>query len=194
MTDRKKLFDAALEIFAEVGLKNASLQMISEKAGLEPAMARALFVDKETLLREVLDDISMPVISAISMAVERYDTPRDMICGSLRLFDTWLNDNPLYVRVLQRAFLDDPAALRTIFKKSMYSSEFYERIEGYIAEGKLSIEDPFDLVMLLDSAIMFGHIAKAGMASMIPGTDETEIITRRFNALCVLLENGLFVE
>ncbi len=41
MTDRKKLLNAALEIFAETGMQNASLQAISEKAGLDPAIARA---------------------------------------------------------------------------------------------------------------------------------------------------------
>ncbi|MBU0985305.1 MAG: TetR/AcrR family transcriptional regulator, partial [candidate division Zixibacteria bacterium] len=141
MTERQKIFEAALEVFAEIGVARSNLAMIAERAGLDPAAVRCLFVDQEALLRQVLEEMSTPLISAISMAVEQMEDPRDMIRESMRLFDNWLYDHPLYVRVLHRCMLDDPESLQVIYERSMYPSEYFEKLRAYAGDGQIRVAD-----------------------------------------------------
>ncbi len=193
MTNRQTILKATLDVFTEVGVAKASLSQIAEKAGCETASVRALFVDTNTLLRELLEDVSTPLLSAISMAVEKFDQPREMLKESLRLYDNWLTENPQYVRLIQRCLLDDPAALSIVLEKSMYPSEYYERFEAWIKDGRIKAKDTFSLVLILDSIMMMPHFIHAAGEQMTPG-DPGEVYRLRFETLWGVLENGLFVD
>ena len=54
----KAILIAARREFAEVGLSRASLESVAGRAGLEPGAVRALFIDKNTLLRDLLREYS----------------------------------------------------------------------------------------------------------------------------------------
>ena len=99
LEERKKIMKAALDEFAEVGLINSSLKSISDRAKLEPAVARALFVDKETLLGELLKEGTDPLVSAVALAVQEIEDPRELIRKSMGLLDQWLLDHPQYVKL-----------------------------------------------------------------------------------------------
>ncbi len=191
MTNRQTILKAALDVFTEVGVAEASLEQVAKKAGCETASVRALFVDTNNLLHQLLEEISTPLISAVSMAVEKFDQPKEMLKESLRLLDNWLIDNPQYVRLIQRCSLDDPVALNVVFQKSMYPSEYYERLEAWIKEGRIKAKDTFSLVLMLDSIILMPHFTHSALAQAVPG-DSGEIFRRRFDTMWDVLEHGLF--
>jgi hypothetical protein len=116
-----------------------------------------------------------------------------MLRESLRLFDNWLLDNPQYVRLIQRCLLDDPESLNIVYQKSMYPSEFYERLDAWIREGRIKASDTFSLVLMLDSIIMMPHFIQSALSQMVPGGQE-KILRRRFDTMWAALENGLFAD
>jgi AcrR family transcriptional regulator len=194
LEERKKIMKAALDEFAEVGLINSSLKSISDRAKLEPAVARALFVDKETLLGELLKEGTDPLVSAVALAVQEIEDPKELIRKSMGLLDQWLLDHPQYVRLYMRCSLDGAGALQTLYQHSLLPSEFYERLEQIISKGQFRCNDIFILSLLLDSVIVFLHMMRPGVDLMSPGQSIEQITEQRFEAVIDLLENGLFSE
>jgi AcrR family transcriptional regulator len=192
LEERKKIMKAALDEFAEVGLINSSLKSISDRAKLEPAVARALFVDKETLLGELLKEGTDPLVSAVALAVQEIEDPKELIRKSMGLLDQWLLDHPQYVRLYMRCSLDGAGALQTLYQHSLLPSEFYERLEQIISKGQFRCNDIFILSLLLDSVIVFLHMMRPGVDLMSPGQSIEQITEQRFEAVIDLLENGLF--
>ena len=192
LEERKKLLKAALDEFAEVGLKNSSLESISDRAKLEPAVARALFVDKETLLHELLKEETEPLVSAIALAVQELDDPRELIRKSMGLLDQWLLTHPEYIRLLMRCSLEGGDVLQSLYQHSLLPSEFYERLEQIIGKGQFRCNDIFMLTLLLDSLIVFLHVMRPIVELMSPGQSVEQITEQRFEAVIDLLENGLF--
>ncbi len=194
LEERKKLLKAALDEFAEVGLKNSSLESISDRAKLEPAVARALFVDKETLLHELLKEETEPLVSAVALAVQELDDPRELIRKSMGLLDQWLLTHPEYIRLLMRCSFEGAGVLQSIYRHSLLPSEFYERLEQIIGKGQFRCNDIFMLSLLLDSLIVFLHVMRPVVELMSPGQSVEQITEQRFEAVIDLLENGLFSE
>ena len=194
LEERKKLLRAALDEFAEVGLKNSSLESISDRAKLEPAVARSIFVDKETLLRELLKEETEPMVSAISLAVQEIENPRELIRKSMGLLDQWLLTHPEYIRLLMRCSLEGGGVLQSFYQHSLLPSEFYERLEQIIGKGQFRCNDIFMLTLLLDSLIVFLHVMRPIVELMSPGQSVEQITEQRFEAVIDLLENGLFSE
>ncbi len=194
LEERKKIMKAALDEFAEVGLINSSLKSISDRAKLEPAVARALFVDKKTLLGELLKEGTDPLVSAVALAVQEIEDPKELIRKSMGLLDQWLLDHPQYVRLYMRCSLDGAGALQTLYQHSLLPSEFYERLEQIIGKGQFRCNDIFILSLLLDSLIVFLHMMRPGVDLMSPGQTVEQITEKRFEAVIDLFENGLFSE
>lgn len=194
LEERKKIMQAALDEFAEVGVLNSSLKSISDRAKQDPAVARALFVDKETLLGELLKEGTDPLVSAISLAVQEIEDPKELIRKSMGLLDQWLLAHPQYVRLYMRCSLDGAGALQTLYQHSLLPSEFYERLEQIISKGQFRCNDIFILSLLLDSVIVFFHMMRSGVDLMIPGQSIEQITEHRFEAVIDLFENGLFSE
>jgi len=194
LEERKELLKAALDEFAEVGLINSSLESISDRAKLEPAVARALLVDNETLLGEMLKEETEPMVSAIALAVQEIEDPKELIQKSMKLLDQWLLTHPKYVRLYMRCSLDGASVLQSLYQHSLLPSEFYERLEQIIGKGQFRCNDIFILSLLLDSLIVFFHMMRPGVELMNPGQSVEQITEQRFEAVIDLLENGLFLE
>ena len=194
LEERKKILQAALDELSEVGLINSSLKSIADRAKLEPAVARALFVDKETLLGELLKEGTDPLVSAIALVVQKIEDPRELIRKSMGLLDQWLLTHPKYVRLYMRCSLDGANVLQVLYQHSLLPSEFYERLEQIINKGQFRCNDIFILSLLLDSLIVFLHMMRPGVDLMSPGQSIEQITEQRFEAVIDLLENGLFSE
>lgn len=189
---RRALLEAAMEEFSEVGLSGSSLDSIAGRVGLAPSVARALFVDKEQVFQAVLKEWTEPLVSAIGLAVEKIEDPKELIHKALRLLDRWLLDNRDYVRLLQRSALDEASTLNTLFQTSLYPSEFFERLHQHVARGEVRGEDPVIVFLLLDSLIFYSHMIKELLELMCPDETAEQLFERRFDAVMGLLEHGIF--
>lgn len=184
--------DAATLEFAEVGLKDASLDSIAGRAGMEPGVVRALFIDKENLLRELLKEATDPMVSGIAMAVQEVKDHREVIRKSLHMYDQWLLDHPELVTIMVRCVVNEPATLNRIYQSSLLPSEFFEHLQQLIDRGELRCNNPFVLHTLFDSLILFPHMLRSTMELMNPEMPVEEVIRTRFDTMIDLFENGLY--
>ncbi|NIT52128.1 MAG: TetR/AcrR family transcriptional regulator [candidate division Zixibacteria bacterium] len=190
--ERRIILDAAAREFAEVGLNEAGLESIASRAGLEPGVARALFVDKPTLLRELLKEATDPLVSGIALAVEELEDSREVVRKSLQLYDQWLLDHQDIVRIMIRCALEGPEWLQELYQKSLLPSEFYDHLQQLINQGRLRCKDLFILSLLFDSLIMFPHMMRSAVELMEPEQGAEAMMQARFNAMIDLFENGLY--
>ena len=159
---------------------------------MEPAVARALFIDKETLLRELLKEETEPMVSAITLAVQEIEDPRALIRKSMKLLDQWLLTHPEYIRLLMHCSLEGAGVLEFFYQHSLLPSDFYERLEQFISRGQFRCNDIFVLSLMLDSLIVFLHVMRPVVELMSPGQNVEQITQQRFEAVIDLFENGLF--
>ena len=190
--ERKMILEAAALEFAEVGLNESNLDSIAGKAGLEPGVAQALFIDKPTLLKEILKEATEPLVSGIALAVEKMDDPKDVIRKSLQLYDQWLLDHQDIIRIMVRCALDGPEWLGKLYQESLLPSEFYEQLQQIIDKGQVRCKDLFISSLLFDSLIMLPHMLRSAVEFMKPEQTVEEIIRIRFDAIIDLFENGLY--
>jgi len=190
--ERQTILRAAVEEFAEVGLKNASLRTVATRSGLEPRAVRALFVDKSALLREVLKEATDPLVSGIALAVSEMDDTRELIREALTLYDQWLLDHPEIVRVLTQCALEGPESLGELYQTSLFPSEFYEHLERVMDGGGLRCRNLFVLNLLIDSLIIFPHMIRPALGLMEPQGTAERAIAARLHAVIDLFENGLY--
>jgi AcrR family transcriptional regulator len=194
MPDRKQILSAALDDFVEKGVREVSLESVARRATVETGVVRALFIDIHTLLAALLEECSEPLINAISIAVDEIDDPRELIRKSFLLFEQWLFDNPKSVKLWLRCTLEEVDVLPDVYQKSLLPSDFYDRLNDFIMQGRLRCQDLLIFTVIFESLAMYPHIMRPAL-EQISGTEATEqFLDRRLQAVFDLFENGLFAK
>ena len=166
--DRKRIMKAALDEFVDVGIVDSSLESIADRAGLKLGVVRALFVDKEILLGQLMKEETEPFISAMGVAVQESKDPKELMRKSMQLLDQWHLAHPKATRLYLHCSLSREGAIQSIYQRSLHSSEFYERLELIIDRGQVRCKDVFILILLLDSLIGFLHFMRPAIELMCP--------------------------
>jgi len=188
---RKKILEAALDEFSEVGFINSSSESIAARAELEPAVVRALFVDKKNLLTELFREETEPMVNAIGLAVQEIEDPKKLIRKAMKHLDLWFLMHPKHVKMYMRCVLDGSDVFESVYRL-LIPSEFFDRLNQMIEKGQVRSEDLFILSLLLDSLILFFHMMMPGLPPISPDESMEEIAKLRFEAVMDLLENGLY--
>ncbi|GLH72482.1 hypothetical protein GETHLI_09840 [Geothrix limicola] len=110
--DPDQILDAAQAVFAEEGLRAASLRAIARQAGCDPALIYYHFDSKETLFKALLDRR----FPAVLHDVERLADPADVRPTALRLWEVLL--------IYHRHLKDDPGI------RAMIRGEIVRGAEG----------------------------------------------------------------
>lgn len=85
---RDAILDAALTLFSERGFEGASLRAIAAEAGVDPALIRHFFGDKDTLFVETVSDRAMiPSRIAAAFPGDAQDLGRRVTDTYLRMWD-----------------------------------------------------------------------------------------------------------
>ena len=194
LQERNKIIEAALDEFVEVGFSDSSLESIAKGAELETGVVRALFVDKENLLRELFKEKTEPMVSAISLAVQEIENPKELIRKSMGYLDSWLMMHPKVVRLYMRSLLEQSDVLESTFEQYLMPSEIFERFGQMIERGEVRCKNIKILSLLLDSLILFFHVMNPGMQMIDPDLSMEECAGMRFDAIIDLLEHGLYTD
>ncbi len=192
--ERHKILTAALDEFSEAGVAKASLESVAARANLQAGAVRALFVDKEALLRELLEEETEPMVNAVALAVEQIAEPRAFLRKTLQLYDQWLLDHPKVVRLFARCMVSDGDALQSLFQTSLMPSELFERLEQMVVRRELRIPDVLTVIVMIDSLILLPHMMRATLGSIAPELTTEQLFENRLNAVFDVFENGLFVD
>ncbi len=191
--EQRKIIEAALDEFAECGIPDTTLDSIASRAGLAPGVVRALFVDKETLLEELYKEKTEPMVSAISLAVQEIEDPKELIRKSMGHLDRWLLMNPKVIKLYMQCSLDESEVLGKTFQRYLMPSELFDRLNQFMEEGKFRCRNILELMVLLDSLILLLHLMRPGM-TLNPDYSFEELVQQRFEAAMDLLENGLYTD
>ena len=145
--ERKRILEAALDEYSEVGLLDSSFESIAARAKLDPAVVRALFVDKETLLKDLFREETEPMVNAIALIVQEIEDPKELIRKSMEHLDRWLWMHPKHVKLYMRCSLDESDILEAIYQFLM-PTEFFQRLNQIIESGQVRCDSVLILSLL----------------------------------------------
>ena len=73
-----------------------------------------------------------------------------------------------------------------LYENSLYPSEFYEQMQKFVAEEKITEQDLTTFSIILDSMIFFPHLVRQALTILYPGETEEQIFKRRREAMLSL--------
>jgi TetR/AcrR family transcriptional regulator len=192
---RKKLLDAARELFPRYGYRGVSSRQIGAAAGVNFAMIRYYFGGKPGLYREMLHEVLKPVRSALdatSTAARRSPTKlADVLEDMTR---SWAA-NPWVAGFVVREVLAPDGPMR-----AMFLQEFPERlspvverlVEEEIAAGTLRADlDPRLLVLSMVSLAIFPFLTLPLTTRVYGVRNDEEFVGRFLHHTAQLLARGV---
>ena len=144
---RRKLLDAAEQIFAAVGYHDASIVKITEAADVAQGTFYLYFSSKHEAFDEVVADLNRRVRSAMSEAARgatsRLEAERLGFGGFFR----FTAEHPALYRVIRQAEFVSPTALRNHYE--MVLSHYAPFLEEAMETGEVTPGDPLVLAWSL---------------------------------------------
>jgi TetR/AcrR family transcriptional regulator len=189
---RRKLLDAARELFPRYGYRGVSSRQIGAAAGVNFAMIRYYFGGKPGLYREMLQGVLQPARSTLD-AMSAPDAPPKLANVFENMTRAWAA-NPWVAGFVVREVLAPDGPMRAMFLK-----EFPERltpvverlVEGEMAAGKLRADlDPRLLVLSLVSLALFPFLALPLTTRVFGVCNDEEFVERFLNHTVELLARG----
>ena len=137
---RRRLLEAAEEVFAELGYHDASIVKITEAAEVAQGTFYLYFSGKQAIFDELVEDLNRRLRHAMASASARGETRLEVERLGFEAFFRFTAEHPALYRVIRQAEFVSPRMLRL----------HYERLaEGYIAglsrardQGEIAIKDP----------------------------------------------------
>jgi AcrR family transcriptional regulator len=189
---RKKLLDAARELFPRYGYRGVSSRQIGAAAGVNFAMIRYYFGGKPGLYREMLQGVLQPARSTLE-AINATDSPPNL-AGVLESMTRSWAANPWVAGFVVREVLAPDGPMRAMFLR-----EFPERlapvverlVEGEMAAGKLRADlDPRMLVLSIVSLAIFPFLTLPLTTRVFGVRNDEEFVERFLHHTAELLARG----
>ena len=189
---RKKLLDAARDLFPRYGYRGVSSRQIGAAAGVNFAMIRYYFGGKPGLYREMLQGVLQPARSTLDEMSAAHSAPSlaDVLENMTR---SWAA-NPWVAGFVVREVLAPDGPMRAMFLK-----EFPERltpvverlVEGEMAAGKLRADlDPRMLVLSIVSLAIFPFLTLPLTTRVFGVCNDEEFVERFLQHTAELLARG----
>jgi AcrR family transcriptional regulator len=129
---RRRLLEAAEEVFAKRGYHDASIVKITEAAGVAQGTFYVYFQSKQEIFDELVDDLNRRVRHAMSEGAAQGRSRVEAERLGFLAFFAFTAEHPALYRVIRQAEFVSPGALH----------RHYERIaEGYVEGLKRAIHD-----------------------------------------------------
>jgi AcrR family transcriptional regulator len=190
---RKKLLDAARELFPRYGYRAVSSRQIGAAAGVNFAMIRYYFGGKPGLYREMLQGVMQPARKTLD-AMSPPHTPQQLAQVLENITRSWAA-NPWVAGFVVREVLAPDGPMRAMFLR-----EFPERlaplvermVEGEIAAGKVREDvDPRMLVLSIVSLAVFPFLTLPLTTRVFGVRNDEEFVDRFLRHTADLLARGV---
>ena len=137
---RRRLLEAAEQVFADLGYHDASIVKITEAAGVSQGTFYLYFAGKQEIFDVLVEDLNTRLRHAMSEASTKGSTRMEMERLGFEAFFRFTAEHPALYRVIRQAEFVSPKMLRL----------HYERLaEGYVEglrhasdRGEIAIGDP----------------------------------------------------
>jgi AcrR family transcriptional regulator len=190
---RKKLLDAARELFPRYGYRGVSSRQIGAAAGVNFAMIRYYFGGKPGLYREMLQGVMQPARKTLDAMSEPHP-PQQLTHVLENITRSWAA-NPWVAGFVVREVLAPDGPMRAMFLR-----EFPERlapvvermVAGEIAAGKLRADlDPRMLVLSIVSLAVFPFLTLPLTTRVFGVRNDEEFVGRFLRHTADLLARGV---
>jgi AcrR family transcriptional regulator len=190
---RKKLLDAARDLFPRYGYRGVSSRQIGAAAGVNFAMIRYYFGGKPGLYREMLHGVMQPARKTLD-AMSSPQRPQQLTHVLENITRSWAA-NPWVAGFVVREVLAPDGPMRAMFLR-----EFPERltplvermVEGEIAAGKVRSDlDPRMLVLSIVSLAVFPFLTLPLTTAVFGVRNDEEFVGRFLQHTAELLARGI---
>jgi len=137
--NRKKIFAAALKLFVEKGFHATTVDEIAALSGVGKGTVYRKFSSKQELLDQLLLEKNLEIVDMFIRVFSRDDDVLKQIQEALELWVTFIEENHLLYRLIQREEIFKRSENRSIFYDTIVSNlpMIKERIVSLNLDGKL---------------------------------------------------------
>ncbi|MCC5972217.1 MAG: TetR family transcriptional regulator C-terminal domain-containing protein [Pararhodobacter sp.] len=145
--NRKRILDAALEVFAAQGFRGATLDQIAAEAGLSKPNLLYYFDSKEAIHRLLMEDLLASWLEPLR-AIEPAGDPRAEIMGYMRRKLQMSREFPRESRLFANEILQGAPRLEDFIARDLKAlvDDRAALIARWSAEGRLAAVDPYHLI------------------------------------------------
>ena len=137
---RRRLLEAAEDVFADLGYPDASIVKITEAAGVGQGTFYLYFASKKEVFDELVRDLNPRVRHAMKEASSRGATRVEQELLGFGAYFRFTAEHPALYRIIRQAEFVSPEMLRYHYEK--LSEGYVEGLRDAIARGELGDIDP----------------------------------------------------
>lgn len=137
---RRRLLEAAEQIFADLGYHDASIVKITEAAGVSQGTFYLYFSGKQEIFDVLVEDLNTRIRHAMSEASAKGATRMEAERLGFEAFFRFTAEHPALYRVIRQAEFVSPRMLRLHYER--LSEGYVEGLRRARDKGEISIGDP----------------------------------------------------
>jgi len=137
---RRRLLEAAEEVFALLGYHDASIVKITEAAGVSQGTFYVYFEGKREIFDELVEDLNRRVRHAMSEAASQGETRAEVERLGFRAFFGFVAEHPALYRVVRQAEFVSPGAMHRHYER--IAEGYVEGLKRAIGDGEIVDQDP----------------------------------------------------
>lgn len=141
-TDRR-LYEAAVQLFAERGYHGTSIREIIGRVGVQPAAFYYHFVSKEDLLKQIMVATLEELTAEVRQAVAAERTAEARLVAALGAHVAFHAQRPLEAFVVDSELrgLDSSERAMVVELRDRYEAIFYEILDDGVRRGEFHVSD-----------------------------------------------------
>jgi AcrR family transcriptional regulator len=137
---RRRLLEAAEQVFADLGYHDASIVKITEAAGVGQGTFYLYFAGKAEIFDELVRDLNARVRHAMSEGAARGTTRAEQERLGFQAYFTFVSEHPALYRVMRQAEFVCPDTLHYHYEK--IAEGYVGALRGAMKRGEVSKGDP----------------------------------------------------
>ncbi len=192
---RQNILEAATRHFAEQGLEGARIDEIAHEAGANKRMIYVYFGSKEELYSEVLRSHFDRVFTALAVAPDPEEGPRDGVRRVIRAYFNFLAENDAYVRLLSRELLSSGrrASEALAARTSAGLKDLREALTRGVRSGVFQADLDVAQLMLSIQVLCVGHFTYQPLAKALWNRDfaKPEVREKTLEHVVSLILDGI---
>jgi len=173
--NRKRILDAALEVFSSQGFRGATLDQIAEGAGLSKPNLLYYFDSKEAIHRLLLEELLASWLEPLR-AIDPSGDPRSEIMGYMRHKLRMSREFPRESRLFANEILQGAPRLADFISRDLKTlvDDRAALIARWSAEGRVAPVDPYQLIFSIWALTQHYADFDAQIRLIREGTDPLE--------------------
>ena len=137
---RRKLLDAAEQIFGEVGYPDASIVKITESAGVAQGTFYLYFASKREIFDELVVDLNRRIRHAMREASDQGTTRLEAERLGFEAYFRFTKEHPTLYRIIRQAEFVSPKMLRYHYDR--LSEGYVQALREAVERGEIGAIDP----------------------------------------------------